>query len=164
MAVITARVSPLAELVYSMLPRPKITETLDEVNSWTTFTRHFSHIKNDINRPDTRLLLTPILADGINLGLTKMAEACPGSTKSSLEDIQAWYIRDETYSAALAELVNAQGKRPLAAFWGDGTTSSSDEQAAQAATQGRLTRNMGRSPDVSFIPIFRINTARFTPA
>lgn len=30
-----------------------------------------------------------ILADRINLGLTKMAEACPGSTKSSLEDIQA---------------------------------------------------------------------------
>ncbi|MCV5976751.1 Tn3 family transposase, partial [Escherichia coli] len=81
------------ELVYSMLPRPKITEILDEVNSWTTFTRHFSHIKNDITRPDTRLLLTTILADGINLGLTKMAEACPGSTKSSLEDIQAWYIR-----------------------------------------------------------------------
>lgn len=79
MAVITARVSPLAELVYSMLPRPKITEILDEVNSWTTFTRHFSHIKNDIARPDTRLLLTTILADGINLGLTKMAEACPGA-------------------------------------------------------------------------------------
>jgi hypothetical protein len=39
-----------------------------------------------------------------------MAEACPGSTKSSLEDIQAWYIRDETYSAALAELVNAGEK------------------------------------------------------
>ncbi|WP_446029989.1 hypothetical protein [Lelliottia amnigena] len=31
------------------------------------------------------------------IGLTKMAEVCPGSTKSSLEDIQAWYIRDETY-------------------------------------------------------------------
>lgn len=84
---VPVQVSPLAELVYSMLPRPKITEILDEVNSWTTFTRHFSHIKNDITRPDTRLLLTTILADGINLGLTKMAEACPGSTKSSLEDI-----------------------------------------------------------------------------
>lgn len=131
------KVSPLAELVYSMLPRPKITEILDEVNSWTTFTRHFSHIKNDITRPDTRLLLTTILADGINLGLTKMAEACPGSTKSSLEDIQAWYIRDETYSAALAELVNAQGKRPLAAFWGDGTTSSSDGQNFRTGSSGR---------------------------
>ncbi|ATA22116.1 hypothetical protein AWC35_23840 [Gibbsiella quercinecans] len=64
---VPAQVSPLAELVYSMLPRPKITEILDEVNSWTTFTRHFSHIKNDITRPDTRLLLTTILADGINI-------------------------------------------------------------------------------------------------
>lgn len=27
-----------------------------------------------------------------------MAEACPGNTKSSLEDIQAWHSRDETYS------------------------------------------------------------------
>lgn len=66
-----------------------------------------------------------------------MAEACPGSTKSSLEDIQAWYIRDETYSAALAELVNAQGKRPLAAFWGDGTTSSSDGQNFRTGRSGR---------------------------
>ena len=134
---VPAQVSPLAELVYSMLPRPKITEILDEVNGWTTFTRHFSHIKTDITRPDIRLLLTTILADGINLGLTKMAEACPGSTKSSLEDIQAWYIRDETYSAALAELVNAQGKRPLAAFWGDGTTSSSDGQNFRTGSSGR---------------------------
>lgn len=39
------QVSPLSELIYSMLPRPKITEILDEVNSWTAFTRHFSHIK-----------------------------------------------------------------------------------------------------------------------
>ncbi len=78
-----------------------------------------------------------ILADRINLGLTKMAEACPGSTKSSLEDIQAWYIRDETNSAALAELVNAQGKRLLAAFRGDGTTSSSDGQNFRTGNSGR---------------------------
>ena len=26
--------------IYSMLLRPKITEILDEVNSWATFTRH----------------------------------------------------------------------------------------------------------------------------
>lgn len=62
---VPAQVSPLVELVYSMLmlPRPKITEILDEVNCWTTFTRYFFHIKNDVTRPDTRLLLTTILAD-----------------------------------------------------------------------------------------------------
>lgn len=109
-------VSAFASLVYNMLPHPKITEILEEVDSWTGFTRHFTHLKNNNIRPkDGRLLLTTILADGINLGLTKMAESCPGVTKSSLEGIQVWFIRDETYSAAL-ELVNAQGKRPLAAF------------------------------------------------
>ena len=36
------------------------------------------------------------LVDGINLGLTKMAEACPSSAKSSLKDIQVSYTRDET--------------------------------------------------------------------
>ena len=131
-------VSPFADLVYGMLPHPKITEILEEVDSWTGFTRHFAHLKNNNVRPkDGRLLLTTILADGINLGLTKMAESCPGATRSSLEGIQAWYIRDETYSAALAELVNAQKERPLAAFWGDGTTSSSDGQNFRVGSHGR---------------------------
>ncbi len=89
-----------------MLPHPKITEILDEVERWTAFSRHFTHLKNPLTRPqDNRLLLTTILADGINLGLTKMAESCPGTSRASLENMQAWYIRDETYSAALAELV-----------------------------------------------------------
>lgn len=130
--------SPFGDLVYGMLPHPKITEMLDEVDGWTGFTRHFTHLKNNHVRPkDRKLLLTTILADDINLGLTKMAESCPGTTKSSLEGIQAWYIRDETYSAALAELVNAQKKRPLAAFWGDGTTSSSDGQNFRVGNHGR---------------------------
>lgn len=40
-------VSPFADLVYGMLPHPKITEILEEVDSWTGFTRHFAHLKNN---------------------------------------------------------------------------------------------------------------------
>lgn len=142
-------VSPFADLVYGMLPHPKITEILEEVDSWTGFTRHFAHLKNNNVRPkDGRLLLTTILADGINLGLTKMAESCPGATRSSLEGIQTWYIRDETYSAALAELVNAQKERPLAAFWGDGTTSSSDGQNFRVGSHGRYAGQVNCSGQV----------------
>lgn len=101
---IPSAASPFGELVYGMLSHPKITEILDEVDGWTGFTGHLTHLKNNHVRPkDRKLLLTTILSDGINLGLKKMAESCPGTTKSSLEGIQAWYIRDETYSAALAE-------------------------------------------------------------
>jgi TnpA family transposase len=145
--------SSFSDLVYGMLPHPKITEILDEVDNWTGFTRHFTHLKNNNTRPkDRQLLLTTILADGINLGLTKMAESSQGATKSSLEGIQAWYIRDETYSAALAELVNAQKECPLAKFWGDGTTSSSDGQNYRVGSHGRYTGQVnlkyGQEPGV----------------
>jgi hypothetical protein len=98
----------LMQQAYSLLPHLKITELLLEVDSWTGFTRHFKHLKNGEVAEDQHLLLTTILADAINLGLRKMSESCPGSTYAKLTWLQAWHIRDETDSAALAELVNAQ--------------------------------------------------------
>ena len=106
--------------------------------SWTGFTRHFTHLKSGEAAEDKSLLLTAaILADAINLGLTKMAESCPGTTYAKLSWLQAWHIRDETYSAALAELVNAQFRHPFAVHWGDGTTSSSDGQNFKAGGRGQ---------------------------
>ncbi len=49
------------------------------------------------------------------------------------------HIRDETYSAALAELVNHQYRHAFAAHWGDGTTSSSDGQRFRAGGRGEST-------------------------
>jgi len=112
----------------ALLPRVKITELLLEVDQWTNFTQHFSHLKSGDCAEDKTLLLTAILADGINLGLSKMSESCPGITYAKLAWLQAWHIRDDTYSAALATLTNTQLKQPFAAHWGDGTTSSSDGQ------------------------------------
>ena len=111
-----------------ILPHVKITELLLEVDEWTGFTRHFAHLKSGDPAKDKNLLLTTILADAINLGLTKMAESCPGTTYAKLAWLQTWHIRDETYGAALADLVNAQFRHPFAEHWGDGTTSSSDGQ------------------------------------
>ncbi|MFO6485616.1 Tn3 family transposase [Escherichia coli] len=75
----------------------------------------------------------------LNLGLTKMAESSPGLTYAKLSWLQAWHIRDETYSAALAELVNHQYRHAFAAHWGDGTTSSSDGQRFRAGGRGEST-------------------------
>jgi TnpA family transposase len=99
-------------------------------------------------------LLTAILADAINLGLTRMAEACPGTSLSRLSGIADWHIRDETYGQALAELVNHHHRLPFAAHWGDGTTSSSDGQYFRAGGRGeaagRVNARYGDEPGVTF--------------
>ncbi|EJL3688942.1 Tn3 family transposase, partial [Salmonella enterica subsp. enterica serovar Typhimurium] len=121
---------------------------------WTGFTRHFTHLKTSDTAKDKTLLLTTILADAINLGLTKMAESCPGTTYAKLSWLQAWHIRDETYSTALAELVNAQFRQPFAGNWGDGTTSSSDGQnfrtGSKAESTGHINPKYGSSPGRTF--------------
>ena len=137
-----------------LLPHVKITEIMMEVDEWTGFTRHFTHLKSGDTAKDKTLLLTTILADGINLGLTKMAESCPGTTYAKLSWLQAWHIRDETYSTALAELVNAQFRQPFAENWGDGTTSSSDGQnfraGGRAESTGHINPKYGSEPGRTF--------------
>ncbi|MBA3014368.1 MAG: Tn3 family transposase [Proteobacteria bacterium] len=140
----------LIDQAAALLPHVKITELLMEVDEWTGFTRHFTHLKTGDTAKDKTLLLTTILADGINLGLTKMAESCPGTTYAKLSWLQAWHIRDETYGAALGELVNAQLRNTFAANWGDGTTSSSDGQrfkaGGKAESTGHINPKYGAEP------------------
>ncbi|HET8656502.1 MAG TPA: Tn3 family transposase [Longimicrobiaceae bacterium] len=126
----------LMRRAYALIPHVKITDLLLEVDQWTGFTRHFTHLKSNAPAEDKKLLLTAMLADGVNLGLSKMAESCPGTTYAKLSWLQAWHIREETYRGALAELVNAQGRHPFAGWWGDGTTSSSDGQRFRAGGRG----------------------------
>ena len=144
----------LMRRAYGLLPHLKITELLLEVDDWTGFTRHFTHLKSGGTAADKSLLLTAVLADAINLGLTKMAESCPGASYAKLSWLQAWHIRDETYSAALAEVVNAQYRQPFALWWGEGATSSSDGQHFKAGGRGQFAGQMnpryGSEPGVQF--------------
>lgn len=95
-----------------------------------------------------------ILADAINFGLTKMAQSCPNVTYAKLSWLQAWHIRDETYSAALAELVNSQYHHAFAGHWGDGSTSSSDGQrfrvGGKAESSGHINPKYGSEPGKQF--------------
>ncbi len=138
----------------ALLPHVKITDILMEVDSWTGFTQHFTHLKTGDEAKDKILLMTTILADAINLGLAKMAESCPGTTYAKLSWLQAWHIRDETYNAALSNLVNAQFQQPFSGHWGDGTTSSSDGQnfkvGNKAQSTGHINPKYGSEPGRTF--------------
>ena len=56
-----------------------------------------------------------LLADGLNLGLTRMAEACSIASLGQLAWTADWHIREETYALALRRLVNQQQREPFAA-------------------------------------------------
>ncbi|WP_345945908.1 Tn3 family transposase [Pseudomonas sp. MWU16-30316] len=145
------------------LPHVKITELLLEVDEWTGFTRHFTHLKSGDGPKDKHRLLTTILADAINLGLSKMSESCPGMTYAKLAWLQAWHIRDETYSAALAELVNTQFQHVFAGHWGGMAvrhrpTVRTFVLEARLKARGISIQNMAVVPDGLFTPTFPIST------
>lgn len=134
--------------------RPAVARPLAGGRSLDRLYANFTHLRDDGVVKDRSMLLTVILADAINLGLTKMAEACPGSTFYKLERIRAWHVRDETYAKALAELVNFQHKEPFASYWGAGKTSSSDGQHYKVGGRGEHTGQVnlryGTEPGVNF--------------
>ena len=139
---------------YAELPRIKITDLLVDVDRWTGFTEQFTHLRTGLPCDEKQGLLTVILSDGINMGLTRMAEACRGSSFKQLSWTSDWYVRDECYSRALAELVNNHHRMALVGRWGDGTTSSSDDQqfplGSVARPLGDVNPKHGSRPGVIF--------------
>jgi TnpA family transposase len=127
----------LAARLYAMLPRIRITDLLSEVATWTLFPDCFTHLRTGEAAADSRILMAGLLADGLNLGLTRMAEACSIASLSQLAWTSDWHIREETYLMALRCLVNQQQREPFAAHFGHGTATSSDGQFFQAAGFGR---------------------------
>ena len=108
------------------------------------------HTKTGEPAENRTRLLSIVLANGINLGLTRMAESSPGASYDQLLWLSAWHVGDETYDAALAELVNAQLATPFPRHWGDGTSSSSDGQrfptAHRAEGTGQVNPRYGSAP------------------
>jgi TnpA family transposase len=143
-----------AEKAYALIPHVKITELLAEVDQWTGLGDRFVHLRTQAPPKNRQALLTAVLADGINLGLTRMSEACHETTWRQLSWTADWHVREECYAQALAGLIDAQHRQPLAAYWGSGTTSSSDAQFFRAGGRGEVgglvNLHYGQDPGVKF--------------
>lgn len=122
--------------LYGRMPHARITDLLLEVDASIGFSEAFTHLRTGAPCADRIGLMNVILAEGINLGLRKMAEATNTHGFWELIRIARWHVEGEAYDRALAIVVEAQAKLPMAAFWGKGLSASSDGQFFAATEQG----------------------------
>jgi TnpA family transposase len=108
----------LADRLYAMTPNARITSVLADVHRWTGFADAFTHLHTGLPAHDPRVVLTAVLADATNLGLSRMADACSVASRRKLAWTAGWHLREDTYRNALAILVKAQHSQPLAALFG----------------------------------------------
>ena len=136
--------------LYKRMPEVRITDILMDVDAATDFTDAFTHLRTGVPCKDKIGLLNVLLAEGINLGLSKVAEATNTHDYWKLMRLSRWHIESDALNRALAMVVEAQAKLPMAAFWGMGTTASSDGQFFSTTRQGEamnlINAKYGREP------------------
>ena len=126
----------LATRIDGLMPRVRITELLYEVARSTHFPEAFRNVRTGEAHDNENALLAAILADGSNLGLTRMAEASQGVSPDQLVWTKASYIAPDNYKAGLARIIDAHHALPIAGAWGQGTTSASDGQFFRSGKRG----------------------------
>jgi len=122
--------------LYQQLPPARITDLLLEVDERTGFSEAFTHLRTGAPCSDRIGLMNVLLAEGVNLGLRKMAAATNTHSFWELLRIARWHVEGSAYDRALAMIVEAHAALPMAAFWGQGQSASSDGQFFLATEQG----------------------------
>jgi hypothetical protein len=152
-----ASVERLKHQVRSVFPRVvELTEVVVAVDTACRFSEHLLHAVGATSRSPAMLthLYAAVLAQATNLGPEAMARAS-GLSYDQIAHATAWYLRDETLTAAIDTVINYHHRLPAARLWGDGTFSSSDGQrfavSVKALNAGALPRYFGFGRGISVL-------------
>src|SRR3546814_2494566 len=86
-----------------------------EVDERTGFSEAFTHLRTGAPCSDRIGLMNVLLAEGVNLGLRKMAAATNTHSFWELLRIARWHVEGSAYDRALAMIVEAHAALPMAA-------------------------------------------------
>ena len=120
----------LQKVIDARLPLIRIEQLLMEVDHLTGFSRHFTPLQGHQSRPPHfyKTLLAALISQATNLGVVSMSASVKGISVDMLRHVLHDFVREETLTAASAEIVNRHHALPLSAMHGTGTLSSSDAQ------------------------------------
>jgi len=122
--------------LYNRLPEIRITDLLLEVDNEISFTEAFTHLRTDVPSRDTVGMLNVLLAEGLNLGLRKMAGATNTHDYFQISRLSRRHVESEAVARALAMVIEGQSALPMARIRGGGVTASSDRQFFPTTRQG----------------------------
>ena len=128
--VLPPSVTALQKVINSRLPLIRIEQLLMEVDHPTGFSRHFTPVQGHQSRPPHfyKTLMAALISQATNLGVVSMSVSVKGISVDMLRHVLHNFVREETLTAASAEIVNQHHALPLSAMHGTGTLSSSDAQ------------------------------------
>ncbi len=127
---VPATVEPLRDAILSVMPHARLADVFIEVEDWVGFRDLFCHLneRQNTSTRDPRVdmaLFAAILAHGLNLPLTTMAESTD-IPYHELTHVSDWYLREETIRRVITAVVDYHHSLSLASAFGPGTTAMSD--------------------------------------
>ena len=123
-------VATLQKVIDSRMPSIRIEQLLMEVDQLTGFSRYFTPVQGHQSRPPHfyKTLMATLISQATNLGVVSMSASVKDLTVDMLRHVLHDFVREETLTAASAEIVNRHHELPLSAMHGTGALSSSDAQ------------------------------------
>ncbi|WP_354191000.1 Tn3 family transposase [Arthrobacter sp. UYCu712] len=115
--------------VAGMIPRVDLSELVLEVMGWhPDFTASFTSAAGGSSRlTDLHVSVAALLtAHALNIGFGPVIADAPALTRDRLSHVDQHYIGSDSYAAANAVLIDAQGASDLAQAWGGGLVAAVD--------------------------------------